>query len=250
MTPMTIRYKRVKGLPEEERLAEAKKHLVNPSELVSEIDESVAGFSTYENCEAFYPTQRKRYEGPAGTGSTRKLAALLKSPDADSSVPEDRSLSFNYIDREIKVARTTDSAHYETPEQEKATTGITADLLLRMSENGAAAIGEVKVGRDKDPYLGLIQGLACACQLATPNQLARLRRVYPDAEFVVDRPVAVLVLLTEVPAREGTTYWHELHKSALELASAIDCKAAALGRVGIVEVLADGSVRPSTPVAE
>lgn len=121
-----------------------------------------------------------------------------------------------------------------------------------MTENGAAGIGEVKVGRGKDPYVGLIQALACACQLATPNQLARLRETYLEdgVEFEVDQPVAVLVLLAEIPAREGTTYWHELHASALKLAAAIDGRPDVLGRVGIVEVLGDGSVRPSSSVSE
>lgn len=251
MTPMTDRYFRIRRLSQNERLDEAEDHLADSAELVSEVNESTSLFAEYANSHPFYPRPRSRYSGAKGVGKTRELAALLESaPERISHVAEDPTVSFRYVDREIKFARTASSAYYASPGKPATdNTAIRTDLLLRMTGSGAPTVGEIKIGTDTDPYEGLIQALACACELATPNQLERLSDQYPEEQFAANVRVTVLIVLANLPARENSTYWHDLHEIALKLSSAINDQANALGRIAIVEVSPDGRVRPSSPVA-
>jgi hypothetical protein len=97
------------------------------------------------------------------------------------------------LDYEVPPARTTKHAEFYLNRFEKNGKGslhIQTDLLLSHPD-GTPVVGEAKVakgnGFDSDTVLALIQALAAASMLATPNQIARLHRYYgtrPDAQSV------------------------------------------------------------------
>ena len=61
-----------------------------------------------------------------------------------------------------------------------------ADLLL-VGEDGVPIVGEVKSatasGYDTDAVLALVQGLTACAQLLPPQQMERLEKAYPYAQF-------------------------------------------------------------------
>ena len=73
------------------------------------------------------------------------------------------------------------------------------DLLL--AEDGLPIVCEVKIDSDQDAFYGLIQALAYAAELATPNQIERLKENYPNKfnDGIEPKDIGVLVLLVNSP---------------------------------------------------
>lgn len=211
-TPFVDLYKtKVSKESHEKRLLRAEGYCSDPSGLATMFSKSIEGFSHYENSEDFYG-RRAAYTGHKGFANTRQLAALLETKGPRWTVKGPKGLNFEYVDREIVLARTTGGAVYNDRKRSKATTGVRADLLLVSSKDRRPIVGEVKIGTDKDPFTGLIQGLACATQLATPNQLDRLHETYSDAEWSEDGLVYVYVILASVAKKvtPRARYWWKL----------------------------------------
>lgn len=87
-------------------------------------------------------------------------------------------LSFSFVDREVALARTTGNAVFEN--DERSIRVRRPDWLLANAHDRLPILAEVKVGNDKDPFYALIQLLMYAAELATPTQMTRLQRHYPD----------------------------------------------------------------------
>jgi hypothetical protein len=219
-TPIVALYKRLKDSPQRVRLDRADALAADPKELIQCLAASVKAFRRYSNGgEPFYPTERDEYTGKAGLGSTRELAALLDTGSKAHKVAGGQRLDFRYVDRELVLARTTGGARYDDKHSSRSTTGVRADLLLQNKTDRRPVIAEVKLATDKDPFVGLIQGLACASQLASKEQMARLRRWTKDKRVTWadgDDRVHVYVVLARLPRR--STYWPDLFDCAAELA--------------------------------
>ncbi|MGH2965812.1 MAG: hypothetical protein ACRDMH_10590 [Solirubrobacterales bacterium] len=172
-----------------------------------------------------------------GLDSTPSLCRWFeKHPDRRWDVLGDDSLSFYYLDRELVSTR----APGERLEGGRSTRlGPRLDLLLANARDGTPIVGELKVtakrkprpgdppgyeqrraGPDKDPFYGLIQGLASAAYLLPRNQLSRLRRHDPGKRLELRRRrVDVYILVGEEP--EASRPWFELRDRAQRLSEAI-----------------------------
>ena len=107
-TALVERYKRLKVASQRRRLEAADRLMADPSVLAAEFAQSVAGFSAYDNRdEPFYSQRGADYSGQIGLNSTRQLAALLESQGPVWGVQDASNLDFDYVDRELVVARTT-----------------------------------------------------------------------------------------------------------------------------------------------
>lgn len=93
---------------------------------------------------------------------------------------DDHTLRFEYVDRELVLARMTGGVTYE--DGSPATSGKRVDLLLKSTDGGIPVVGEVKIRGDKNPFYALIQSLMYAAELCTTNQLARVADHYETFE--------------------------------------------------------------------
>lgn len=198
ITPIWRRYQALRKVPQERRLAEARRLVEHPEELASEFATSVKHFASYANLEDhFYPPDRaergfaeeKRTHEEIKT--TNDLVLPLKEQkrlaptealncrrehDAGSEVTavRARQLACDYVDRELLVQRTTSPARWEDGSPNLG--GLRLDVLLADSADRTPIVGELKLPRDMDPVFALVQALACAAHLATIHQYERMRR--------------------------------------------------------------------------
>jgi len=184
-------YKDVCNKSYDERLRLADDLLRDPSPLVETFDASVATFSTYDNPEAFYSNPKREPKPPELRGEilkTHHVAWHLRQQET-LEVVDAPELKARYVDYEIAPARTTDHAEF-SDDGRAWRSGMFIDLLLANCEDSTPIVGELKIRRDKDPFTALVQVLACAAHLATPNQYERMRRFAPAGQFPVrDRPL-------------------------------------------------------------
>lgn len=223
--PRTPMYDRYKKLPtgRRERLSQAEALAADPAELARDFAETIAEF------EAGYDHRDEPFHSGRADGATvadtiaRTPDLALRLRDAGGLAVEDRpELSFDYVERELAVTRTTGRATF--PDGTSAGKPLVADLLLANRSDRTPIIGEVKIGIDKDPYAALIQALACAAHLATAPQYQRLRNAYPEAQFpaTAGPPPALDVYL--IPVRfsdSGATYMPQLLEATRELSHAL-----------------------------
>ncbi len=167
----------------------------NPGILAEKFQKSVERFSRYSNIEEpFYPgsSARKELPDPAQIDSIDgglSLTAFLKSA-ASAQVIDNPNLDFCFVERELVPARTTGNAVFENDEPSIRVRRL--DWLLANAQDRLPIITELKVGNDKNPFYALMQVLMYAAELATPNQLTRLQRHYPDR--------------FSIPASDGTAH--------------------------------------------
>lgn len=211
------------------RLAEAKRLLGDPSELVSRFEESVAQtedyFDRFDFSEQdFYP-RRREFKKPPGIESTDALGHWLdRGRETQWRVLGDDSLSFYYLDRELVPTR---APGVRLADGRSTATGPRLDLLLANASSGRPIIGEVKLtsqrgSPDKDSFFALIQALAAAAYLLPSSQLTRLRRDMHDSAGKLDRDEKQLDLyLLTGDAPPHSPIWFELRDCAERLAAAI-----------------------------
>ncbi len=184
-TPIQVYYKRVCAMSYAQRLGLADDLLNDPSPLAEVFASSVETFSTYENQEAFYsnPSRApKRPEPPGEIVETHHVAWYLRQQET-LTVADAPELTARYVDYEIAPTRTTDHAVFDDGGSWR--TGMFVDLLLSNSRDSTPIVGELKIRSDKDPFTALVQVLACAAHLATPQQYERLCRFAPAGQFSV-----------------------------------------------------------------
>ena len=149
-------------------------------------------FTPYRNLnEHFYPPERAQRDFADDVKRTNDL--VLRLADQQRIVPVDApgrltthdagssvravpatQLGMDYVDRELLVQRTTSPAEWEDGTHNRG--GVRLDVLLADAADRTPVVAELKLPGDMDPFFALVQALACAAHLATPNQYERLRR--------------------------------------------------------------------------
>jgi hypothetical protein len=237
ITPIWRRYQRLRRSSQRERLEEAHQLLERPELLAVEFGESVSHFASYSNIgDAFYPPGRPEREPGPVIARTNDLVLRLQrggliTPqdagtrrirhDLGSEViavrPE--QLACRYVDRELLVQRTTSPAKWDDGSRNVG--GLRLDVLLADALDNTPIIGELKLPGDMDPFFALIQALACAAHLATPNQYERMRRHLPDAGFpdpVTLPRLDVWILSVDAVERPRGRYMADLQAAAEAIA--------------------------------
>lgn len=172
-----------------------------PATLARWTADSIRHFAPYDNRkEPFRPT-------PTTLDPTDKISTGHELARALWNGANDRTWTIEsevgrkrltMLDYEVPPARTTAKAPCFENEFEngKNSLYIRTDLLLRHPD-GTPVVGEAKVaksgGFDSDTVLALIQALASAAMLATPNQFARLHECYPSAATATRIDVALFL---------------------------------------------------------
>lgn len=234
-TTIVARYVDMKKMRQSDRLATAKRDCANGGKTLGAIfRDSVAEFARYENLEPFRDARRKDLPEPAEElHTTLQVAAHVQAAG--------EMLGMRLVDREIVAARTKLLRPTHT---EQGVTLVRNDLLLR-GRDGQPVIGEVKTRTDSDGYYALIQLLACAAQLATPNQRARLA-AQPGYQLDADLPID-LVHFTTAHEPAAATYKPDLDDAGEALASALmasDSLGPDIGTISRVELdVKDGTLR-------
>ena len=224
-TPLVRRYRDLGPMSQAQRLAQARKALDQPEALASEFAASVERFRAYDNArEHFYPPTRAPRQAGAVVERTNDLVLALRDHggldprdaldrvtdhDAGSGVTSVAAvdLACDYVHRELVVQRTTSPAGWDDGASNRGG-GTRLDVLLADRADRTPIVGELKLPGDRDPYYALVQALACASNLATPNQYARMRAHLRAGRFPAgENPPRfdIFVLVVEEPGHEGIT---------------------------------------------
>jgi len=189
-TPMYELYREVNKLSRKARRDRANRLAEDATELVNAFAESVTSFSTYRNIEEpFLPTTARKglpEPPPSSINRTEDLVAWLAHANR-CDVPGWPHLSFDYVEREVSVVRTTEKARFAGHPELSAGRALVPDLLLVNRQDRMPIVAEVKITKgqqpDKDPFAALIQCLTGLAHLATAHQYERLLRHFGDAHF-------------------------------------------------------------------
>ena len=245
-----------KGVSREAKLVRAKQFVADPASLAALFHDSVAKIAAYTPANEGFYKSRTHYEvGDVKASSTTDLALRIRdagglSPTAGgdvllldaeaiqapgvTGVPAS-ALACDFLDRELVATRTTGGATHEG-------TAVRLDLLLCNIADRTPIIAEVKrtsdvnplkqhykPATDKDPFSALVQALACAAQLATPAQYARLalwgqtltcgKKDYPAEANIAACDPAVFDVYVVLHNRPQGTHLSELGVEAERLAA-------------------------------
>jgi uracil-DNA glycosylase len=151
-------------------------------------------------------------------------------------------LGFRFVDYELAPLRKTSAARAEGEPAEKA--GMRADLLL-VSADGVPIVGEVKAatetGHDTDPVLALIQGLTACAQLLSAQQMERLERAYPLAQFRAFSVLDLFVIVVKPSQSAPSTFQDDLYDTAKKLAPILAAEPSVPARrIAFIEARFDG----------
>lgn len=133
--------------------------------------------------------------------STNEFTAYIKQPGNSCSI----GTGYTFVERELNPRRTARGVFSnKRPATKSGTGGI--DVLLKSRETGLPAVGEVKVGNDKNAFFALIQAMTYAVELSTPSQLVRLKTQFRDqfSELNVEEGKVEIVLLMVNPVKDDT----------------------------------------------
>lgn len=215
--PLLRLYEFMRSMSGEERLELARWITAKP-ELFNEWSRrSLRFFSSFSNVDEDFHPPRPELPAADTIKEIRRgydVAVLLADrPRARWWPVEDGpELGFRFVDYELAPLRKTSAARVEGESADKA--GMRADLLL-VSADGVPIVGEVKVatasGRDTDPVLALIQGLTACAQLLSPQQMERLERAYPFAQFRAFSVLDLFVIIVKPLQAAASTYQDKLY---------------------------------------
>ena len=228
LTEMHLLFRSVTTLPQREQAQRAEQLLAQPGHLRACFERSVEQFEPYSNIDQpFHPGTKKPADlGPIGA----RFGLALAAGYCFDTHP---ALDFAYVDREVVPSRTTPQTTFEDGSQ--ARTQPRVDALLVNRRDRLPIVAEVKVCRDKTPFVALIQALAGAGQLVSAAQRARLQEHYAGARFEFRVPAGLIdVYLIFVNPPGKARYWHELRVSAGHLAQEV-AGAAALRRIAFID---------------
>jgi len=232
-TPLARRYVTLKDRPSAERLEEAK--ATTAAELAREFEASVAAFAQFLTKQPFFERDPARDEGKDAKSDARTYGWAMALKDQERvDADGDDELAFRYVEREIVPTRT----RPQLPFDDEKGQAIRVDLILANASTGRPIIGELKIAADKDPYTGLIQALAGASQLVSPQQRKRLNDCLEReiAPYEDERVVDVYVLLAKFPAR-GRDRFDQLD-AAVRLAAELETEPEIRRYLGRIRILA------------
>lgn len=245
--PLLRLYEFMRSMSGEERLELARWITAKP-ELFNEWSRrSLRFFARYSNVdEDFHPPRPKLPAGDTVKEIRRgyDVAVLLADRPRGrwwevEGAPE---LGFRFVDYELAPLRKTSAVRAEGEPAEKA--GMRADLLL-VSADGVAIVGEVKAatdtGHDTDPVLAMIQGLTACAQLLSPQQMERLERAYPLAQFRAFSVLDLFVIVVKPSQSAPSTFQDDLYEAAKELAPILAAEPSVPARrIAFIEARFDG----------
>jgi hypothetical protein len=161
---------------------------------------SVEQLKDYDNRDEPFlpPDANARTEERDDAANTTSVSLRLQKQKRLDPVEGD-GLTYRYVERQVVPQRTAGGARFNDPRQELAdgpeSSAMKIDLLLE-AEDGAPAVGEIKIRTDKDPICALVQVLAAAALLATEAQRERLDLHHG---LRTDGPLDAVILLVDFP---------------------------------------------------
>jgi hypothetical protein len=130
-------------------------------------------------------------------------------------VSGDTPMQFAVVDYEISPLRTPGGRKFEDGTAARRSGAGGVDLLCA-TPDGLPVIGEIKAPTDTSLFVALVQSLTYASELLTLQQVARLRKAYPDS-FVPTGGQAAGELLLLVQADDRP----RLEEETMQLATAL-----------------------------
>lgn len=232
VTPLTNRYVELKDQPSAERLNQA--FGITAAQLADEFADSVAAFDSFSTSQPFFDPDPDRDEGknPKSDARTYGWAMAIKKQGRVDVEGEDE-LAFTYVEREVVPTRTRPASQFT----DNGGKQVRVDLILANAATGRPIIAELKIATDKDPFTGLVQALAGASQLVSPQQRRRLTSLRKGVASVDREPlVDIYVLLGRFPAR-GRHRFDQLAR-ATAIAEELENQSAIQRHVGCIRILA------------
>lgn len=196
-------------------------------------NQSQAAFCDYRNLDGWGRGHTKLLPpAPASIGAIRStnefVAALEGANDATALT---RIEGFTFVERELNPRRTRNATYADGRRATNSGAGG-IDVLFR-SDTGSPGIAEVKVRDDKNAFFALVQAMTYAVELATQNQLTRLKMHFPDQFEKLNPEKAkveiVLLMVNHVPDRSRDA----IARLVTELNRRKKCKK--LGKILVVE---------------
>jgi hypothetical protein len=179
LTPLRHFYDRLRDFCSDSFHREAAREWLRRPDRVQElIAASVAHFGLYDNRdELFRPAPMGLTAARTGNPdlANRLLGLIARGATGVPSRPE---LEFDFVDYELSPVRTTGS-EFESGESGRSSGKGGVDVLLANRVDRLPAVGELKADTDVNPFLGFVQSLTYAVELATPAQRVRLAASYP-----------------------------------------------------------------------
>ena len=224
-TPLARLYAFMRVMSQKERL-ELARWIADKPALFNEWSRRSLKFygNTFSNAdEPFHPARAEL--PPADTvtdcATGRDVAVLLADHPRGRwwEVEDAPELTFRFIDYELAPHRKTAAARLEG--ERASGPGMRADLLL-VGEDGIPIVGEIKgateASYDTDPVLALVQGVTACAQLLPPQQMERLEKVYPFAQFRAVGVLDLFIIVVKPEHAARATHQPDLYEAAKALA--------------------------------
>lgn len=245
--PLLRLYAFMRSMSEHERL-ELAHWIADKPELFNEWSRrSLNFFGRFSNAdEDFHPPRPDLPTADTVTEISRgyDVAVLLADRPRGRwwEVADGPELSFRFVDYELAPLRKTAAARLEGEAAEKP--GMRADLML-VGEDGIPIVGEVKSAtagsHDTDPVLALVQGLTVCAQLLSPQQMERLEKAYPFAQFRAESVLDLFIILVKPEQETPATYQPDLYEAAKTLAPILAAEPGVAARqIAFIEARWDG----------
>jgi hypothetical protein len=211
LTDMHRLFRSVSKLPHQDQLQCAERLIARPDRLRACFERSVEQFEPYSNIDQpFHPGIRKAAEDVRPIGARFCLAL-----GCGYRFEAEPTLDFDFVDREVVPSRTTPRTVFT--DGSPARNQPRVDALLVNRGDRLPIVAEIKVCRDKTPFVALVQALAGAAQLVTKAQRDRLQAHYPAAELRLAAELTDIYLIFVNPPGPAR-YWHDLRRYTRQLA--------------------------------
>jgi hypothetical protein len=238
LTDMHRFFRSVRKLPHHDQFKCAERLVARPGRLRACFERSIEQFEPYSNIDQpFHPGIRKAAANvrPIGVRFCLALSCGYRF-EAGST------LDFDFVDHEVVPSRTKPKTVFMdgSPAQNEPR----VDALFVNHSDRVPIVAEIKVGRDKTPFVALVQALAGVGQLVTGAQRTRLQTQYPSARFKFDLAAEVIdIYLIFVNPPDRARYWHELRHCTNRLAEDL-VKGQTLRRIALIDAAYDPPTRP------
>lgn len=237
LTDMHRLFRSVSMLPHHDQLQCAERLAARPGRLRVCFERSVVQFEPYSNIDQPFHRGMRKTAGvrPIGVRFCLALAGGYR-------FEAEPTLDFDFVDREVVPSRTKPRTVFTdgSPAQNQPR----VDALLVNRSDRLPIVAEIKVSRDKTPFVALVQALAGAAQLVTKAQRDRLQAQYPSAcfEFGVTAEVIDIYLIFANPPGPAR-YWHELRRCTSRLAEDL-VEGRMVRRIALIDAAYDPPHRP------